>query len=91
MQTFLTYLKKPYQEKGLFLGTLDLLLRAVAVFVWVYLMTVLVRLVVESLVLDYNPLSKLWWLSYSFLICFGASWLAYILLFVRDYNDPSED
>ena len=87
MQKFMNYLRKPYQEKGLLLGTLDLVVRFIAAFVWVYLLIVLVRLVWDSVVVDYNPLAKMWWFSYSFLIFFGASWLAYILLFVRDYNE----
>ena len=84
MQTLLTYLKRPFAEKGLIVGTLDLLLKLLAVWVWGYLAVILGSLFVESLVVDYNPMNKMWWFSYCFLIFFGASWLAYIVLFVRD-------
>lgn len=87
MQKFIAYLKRPYQEKGFIIGTFDVLLRAVTAFVWVYLLGVLVQLVWSSLMQDYNPMAKMWWFSYSFLIFFGASWIAYILLFVRDYYE----
>ena len=40
-----------------------------------------------SIKLDYNPVTQLWWFSYSFIMLFGGSLLAYILLFVRDYHD----
>ena len=87
MQAIVEYLKKPYREKGIFIGTLDVLLRLVTAFLWIYLLTVLVRLVWSSLLLDYDPRSKMWWMSYSFLIFFGASWIAYIICFVRDYYE----
>lgn len=90
MQTLLTYLKRPFAEKGLIVGTLDLLLKLLAVWVWGYLAVILGSLFVESLVVDYNPMNKMWWFSYCFLIFFGASWLAYIVLFVRDYRETEE-
>ena len=90
MQTLLTYLKRPFAEKGLIVGTLDLLLKLLAVWVWGYLAVKLGALFEESLVVDYNPMNKMWWFSYCFLIFFGASWLAYIVLFVRDYSETEE-
>ena len=90
MQTLRTYLKRPFAEKGLIVGTLDLLLKLLAVWVWGYLAVILGSLFVESLVVDYNPMNKMWWFSYCFLIFFGASWLAYIVLFVRDYSETEE-
>ena len=91
MQTLLAYLKKPYAEKGFIVGTFDLLLKLLAVFLWGYIAVILCTLFVDSMVLDYNPLNKLWWFSYCFLIFFGATWLAYIVLFVRDYYEPEEE
>ncbi len=92
MQTLLSYLKRPYTEKGLIIGTLDLLLKCLTVFVWGYVTVILCSLFFDSLLTDYNPLNKLWWFSYCFLIFFGATWLAYIVLFVRDYyGDPDEE
>ncbi len=90
MQTLLAYLKRPYAEKGLILGTVDFLLKLLAVFVWGYLAVILCTLFIDSMILDYNPLNKLWWFSYCFLIFFGATWLAYIVLFVRNYYDEEE-
>ena len=81
----LSYLKRPYEEKGLIIGTLDLLLKLLAVFVWGYITVILCSLFFDSLLTDYNPLNKLWWFSYCFLIFFGATWLAYFVLFVLDY------
>lgn len=92
MEKFKAYLTMPYQEKGILLGTLDWVFRAVTLFVWCYIVTILFRLLMDSLLMDYNPVSKMWWCSYSFLILFGASWLAYIALFVRSYySDDDED
>ncbi len=91
MQTLLAYLKKPYAEKGFIVGTFDLLLKLLTVFLWGYIAVILCTLFVDSMVLDYNPLNKLWWFSYCFLIFFGATWLAYIVLFVRDYYEPEEE
>ena len=90
MQTLLAYLKRPYAEKGLILGTVDFLLKLLAVFVWGYLAVILCTLFIDSMILDYNPLNKLWWFSYCFLIFFGATWLAYIVLFVRNYYEEEE-
>ena len=90
MEKFKAYIKMPYQEKGVLLGTLDWILRAVAVFVWGYVVTILFRLLLNSLLLDYNPVAKMWWCSYSFLIFFGATWLAYIALFVRNYYNDED-
>jgi len=87
MQKVLAFFKNPYAQKGVVLGTCDVVLKIAALFVWCYLTVVLVRLFIGSLLTDYNPLNKLWWFSYCFLMFFGASWLAYIALFVRDYNE----
>ena len=78
---------KPFTAKGLCWGVIDLIVKLITVTVWVYLMGILGSLIWQSIQLDYNPLNQLWWFSYSFLMFFGASLLAYILLFVRDYND----
>ena len=51
---------------------------------------VLCALFFNSMMLDYNPMNKMWWFSYCFLIFFGATLLAYILLFVRTYNEDEE-
>ncbi len=85
MQKIMTYLKQPYQEKGTIRATLDLCLRLLTLVVWGYLMFVLWNLLFDALVRNYDPTMKLWWCSYCFIIFFGATWLAYILLFVRDY------
>ena len=85
MHKLITYVKQPYEEKGLIRATLDLALRFATVVVWGYLMFVLLNLLIDALVRSYDPAMKLWWCSYCFIIFFGATWLAYILLFVRDY------
>ncbi len=87
MQKLIAFIKKPYAEKGLIIGAFDSLLKLAALLVWAYLTVVLGMLFVESLLTDYNPLNKLWWFSYCFLIFFGATWLAYIVFFVRNYNE----
>ena len=91
MQTLMAYLKRPYAEKGLIIGTFDLLLKLFALCVWGYLAVILGSLLWESLLTDYNPLNKLWWFSYCFFIFFGATWLAYIVLFVRNYNEEDAE
>ena len=90
MQKLIAFIKRPYAEKGFIVGTFDAILKLVALFVWGYLMVVLVMLFTESMLVDYNPLNKMWWFSYCFLIFFGATWLAYIVFFVRDYNEDEE-
>ena len=90
MQKLIAFIKRPYAEKGFIVGTFDSLLKLVALFVWCYLTVVLGMLFVESLLTDYNPLNKMWWFSYCFLIFFGATWLAYIIFFVRNYNEDEE-
>ena len=87
MQKFLTFLKEPYAHKGPVLGTCDLLLKAVVLVVWCYISVVLARLFIGSMLSDYNPLTRLWWFAYCFIVFFGASWLAYIVWFVRSYNE----
>lgn len=91
MQAIISYLKKPYAEKGLIIGTFDSLLKLLALCVWGYLAVILGSLLWESLLTDYNPLNKLWWFSYCFFIFFGATWLAYIVLFVRNYNEEDAE
>lgn len=78
---------KPFAAKGLVWGCVDIAVKAVTLFVWVYLIGILGSLIGQTLRLDYNRLTQLWWFSYCFIIFFGASLLAYILLFVRDYNE----
>lgn len=87
----MAYLKRPYAEKGLIIGTFDLLLKLFAPCVWGYLAVILCTLFFDSMLMDYNPVSKMWWFSYCFLIFFGGTWLAYIVLFVRDYYDAEEE
>ncbi len=90
MQKIMIYLKQPYQEKGVIRATLDLGLRLVTVVVWGYLMFILGTLLIDAFVRSYDPAVKLWWFSYCFIMFFGATWLAYILLFVRDYYIDEE-
>lgn len=87
MQKIVTFLKKPYTEKGLIVGSVDLLVKLVVLCVWCYLTVVLARLFIASLLTDYNPMHQLWWFSYCFLMFFGLSWLSYIAFFLRDYNE----
>ena len=91
MQAIISYLKKPYAEKGFIIGTFDSLLKLLALCVWGYLAVILGSLLWESLLTDYNPLNKLWWFSYCFFIFFGATWLSYIVLFVRNYNEEDAE
>ena len=91
MQAIISYLKKPYAEKGFIIGTFDSLLKLLALCVWGYLAVILGSLLWESLLTDYNPLNKLWWFSYCFFIFCGATWLAYIVLFVRNYNEEDAE
>lgn len=87
MERLIAFIKKPYIEKGVVVGTVDTILKAFTVCVWGYLTYILSVLLLDSFLADYNPLNKMWWFSYCFLIFFGATWLAYILLFMRDYNE----
>ena len=91
MHKLFAYLKRPYEQKGFIIGTVDICLKAVTLFVWGYLTMVLCALFFNSMMLDYNPMNKMWWFSYCFLIFFGATLLAYILLFVRTYNEDEEE
>jgi len=91
MEKFMEYIKRPYAEKGVILATVDFVIRALALFVWGYLLFISVGLVVQSLRVDYDPFAKLWWFSYSGIIFIGSSWLAYIILFMRSYYYPNED
>ena len=88
LQHFFT---KPFTEKGITWGVIDTLVKLVAAFVWCYLLWIVCALMLESIRLDYNPVTQLWWLAYCFLIFFGASWLAYIAIFVRDYSEKQEN
>lgn len=87
MQKILSFVKRPYSEKGFVLGTCDLVLKVIVLFVWCYLTVLLARLFIGALLTDYNPVHKMWWFSYCFLMFFGVSWLSYIALFLRDYYD----
>lgn len=91
MQKWILYIKQPYEEKGFFWATLDLFLRALTISVWVYLVYVLGLLLIDALVHNYDVVQKMWWFSYCFIIGLGGTWLAYILLFVRDYYNSEED
>ena len=91
MEKFKQYLLQPYAEKGVVLATIDLALRALTVAVWGYLMFILCGLLVQSFLLDYDPRAIFWWFSYCFILFFGASWLAYIMLFARSYYYADEN
>ncbi len=91
MQKWILYVKQPYEEKGFLWATLDMLVRALAVCVWVYLVYVLALLGIDALVRNYSVVQKMWWFSYCFIIGLGGTWLAYILLFVRDYYGGQEE
>ena len=87
MNKLYAFFIKPFSVKGLVWGLVDLLIKLFTLSVWVYLMCILGSLIWQSIKLDYNPINQLWWFSYCFLMFFGASLIAYILLFIRDYND----
>ena len=90
MRKLWLYFKLPYQEKGVIKATLDLLLRAGTAYIWGYLVFILGLLLWDALLHSYDPAAKIWWFSYCFTIFVGASWLAYIVLFVRDYYEPEQ-
>ena len=90
MNKIILYFMLPYQEKGFIKATLDFILRAAVLAVWCWLVSVLGRLFIDALLHNYDPLQKVWWGAYGFVILFGASWLAYIMLFVRDYYQAEE-
>ncbi len=81
---------KPFAAKGFVWGLVDLCVKIITAAVWAYLTWILVSLIQQSILLDYNRLTQLWWFSYCFLMFFGVSLLAYILLFVRDYGEENE-
>ena len=91
MEKLKLYFKLPYEEKGVIKATLDFILRFVTVAVWVKLAFILVALFWDGLLHQYDPALKLWWFAYSFTILLGATWIAYIVLFVRDYYEPEEE
>lgn len=91
MSKLYRFFVRPFTAKGLVWGTADLCVKLLAAVTWVYLMCIQVSLVWQSVKLDYNSLTQLWWCAYAFLMFFGASLLAYILIFVRDYNDYEEE
>lgn len=90
MSKIALYFTLPYQEKGFLKATFDFVLRFVAVVTWCWISGLLVRLFVDALLHDYSPLQKVWWGAYGFIMFFGATWLLYILLFVRDYYQAEE-
>ena len=87
MQKWIGYITQPYEAKGFIKATLDLILRACTLVVWAYLTYILGDLFIDALLHNYSPVQKMWWFSYCFIIFLGATWLAYILLFVRDYYE----
>ena len=91
MQKWIVYIKQPYEEKGVIKATLDMVLRALTLGVWGYLVYVLGMLLVDALVHNYSMVQKMWWFSYCFIVGLGGTWLAYILLFVRDYYGADEE
>lgn len=78
---------KPFTAKGLLWGAVDVAVKLITAVVWLYLVYILGGLIWTSFQLDYNRYTQLWWVAYAFLMFFGGSLLAYILLFVRDYDE----
>ena len=87
MKKLKIYFNTPYEEKGFIIATLDFIFRAVTAALWVYLAVVLGNLLLDSLLHSYDPIEKMWWFSYCFIVFLGGTWLAYIALFVRDYYE----
>lgn len=87
MEKLKLYFKTPYEEKGIIKATLDLCLRGLTLCVWGYLMLILGDLFIDAILHEYNPMMKVWWFSYCFILFVGGSWIAYIILFVRDYYE----
>jgi len=90
MSAIVTFFKKPFAEKGLIIGSCDLIVKIAVLYTWIYLVCVLGAMCAESLRYDFDPLKKLWWMSYCFIIFFGATWLSYIVFFVRDYDEEDD-
>ena len=78
---------QPFTAKGFVWGLVDMLVKVCTLVVWLYLVYIAGALVWKTLTLDANRYTQLWWCAYSFLILFGGTLLAYILLFVRDYKE----
>lgn len=81
---------KPFSAKGFWWGLTDVVIKALTVVIWLWVFFTQLSLIWQSIRTDYNPLTLLWWFSFAFLMIFGSSLLAYILLFVRDYNETYE-
>lgn len=81
---------QPFTTKGIFWGLVDLIVKLITLVVWAYLMCILGSLIAQTLMLDYNYVTQLWWFAYCFLIFFGASLLTYIIFFARDYEQAEE-
>lgn len=90
MEKLIIYFKRPYEEKGILKATLDFALRLVTFVVWLYALYIAGSLALDALLHNFNPLLKLWWCAYGFIIAFGATWIAYIILLVRDYYEEGE-
>ena len=53
MHKLFAYLKRPYEQKGFIIGTVDTCLKAVTLFVWGYLTVVLCALFFNSMMLAF--------------------------------------
>ena len=75
-------LKAPF-KKGIIYGILDLLLRVIALVLWVLTVKLLLSFIYDALFVEIIWANKLWWLAYSTLLFLTVTVLAYTAIWER--------
>ena len=74
---------KPFQAQGVFFGALDVAVKIIALAFWVYAAVFSATTIYGAVMYEYNPMVRMWWFAYSFIIFLGASLIAYPAVFER--------
>lgn len=76
------FFTEPFR-RGPFWGVLDVAFKVFALFVWLFVMSLVIYFLYRTFKYDYIATNKIWWLSYSAVLTLTSSVLGYTALFVR--------
>ena len=83
MNKLLESLKSPWRHGGVIAGLVDMLLRVIALAIWLWVTWLVLRFLYDAIFIEIIWARKMWWIAYSTLIFTVVSVLAYTAVWDR--------
>ena len=84
MDKLIESLKSPWRHGGPIAGVLDLLLRIIALAMWISVTWLVLQFLYDAIFIEIIWAKKMWWIGYSALLFVTASVVAYTAVWDRE-------